>query len=97
MKNPTETELPKVGSKLFFDRFVVSFERGVCGKICGFGGFMDFWQWHPQRRNCQKSGASFFSTDLFPFLSVESVEKSAVLGASQTFGSGITVCDRNPS
>ena len=45
-KTRISTELPKVGCKLFFDRFVVSFERGVCGKICGFGGFMDFWQWH---------------------------------------------------
>jgi len=33
---------------------------------------------------------AFFSTDLFPFLSVESVETSAVFGASQTFGNGIS-------
>ena len=49
-----DTELPKVGSKLFFDRFVVSFERGVCGKICSFGGFMDFWQWHQQAHGRKK-------------------------------------------
>ena len=61
----------------------------VKGEIPLFRGFDGYPISCRLWRNCQKSGASFFSTDLFPFLSVKSVETSAVFGASQTFGSGI--------
>ena len=40
-------------------------------------------------RHCQKSEASFFSTDLSPFLRMEPMGYSAFFGASRTFGSSI--------